>query len=301
MNRSSLLIIRAGALGDTLMLMPLIHALRKRYFITVLGREPGLGYLEPYVDKCIDMERGGWHSLFTGDIKDKLKFPHADYVTAFISDPDNTVSDTLRKHMPESTIHCFTPFPEHKPENHIALYMACALQSAGFPIDCRSVINEAFKSPLIQAHKVSRKKMVLHPGSGSESKNYSPQLWCDLLSDIRKEAFSRKMDICFLLGSAEEAIKEAIIGIAEKNKVETFIYPQKKELLSILNSAHLYIGHDSGITHLAAMLGVNTIALYKNSSVDQWRPLGPAVKVIGPEIGADMVLKKVMRECVAFL
>jgi len=49
------------------------------------------------------------------------------------------------------------------------------------------------------------------------------------------------------------------------------------------------VGHDSGITHLAAMLGAPTIALFKHSSVAQWRPLGPTVQVIeasgsGPEL-----------------
>jgi len=47
--------------------------------------------------------------------------------------------------------------------------------------------------------------------------------------------------------------------------------------LSIFRKVSLYIGHDSGITHLAAMTGVHTIALFKNSCATQWSPIGPYV------------------------
>ena len=78
-----LLIIRAGALGDTLMLMPLINAL-KGYRIDILGRKPGIDYLEPYVDQCIDIERGGWHRLFSQETDFADPLFNADHVIAFI-------------------------------------------------------------------------------------------------------------------------------------------------------------------------------------------------------------------------
>jgi ADP-heptose:LPS heptosyltransferase len=51
--------------------------------------------------------------------------------------------------------------------------------------------------------------------------------------------------------------------------------------MNILNGAALFIGQDSGITHLAAMLGIPTIALFKITNAAQWGPLGPCVRVIG--------------------
>lgn len=297
----SLLIIRAGALGDTLMLMPLIHALKKRHVVTVMGRQPGISYLEPFVAKCIDMERGGWHRLFVGDSKRGLKLPDADHVTAFVADSDNTVSENLRNLLPESRVNIFPPFPDHESRIHVALYMACALQAIGIPLDCHSAFNEALKKPLMQTYRIPCKSIVLHPGSGSKGKNYSPDFWFDLLSEIKREGFSREMDICFLLGPAEENIEAAIGKTAEEHGVKMINRPEKKELLSILNSACLYIGHDNGITHIAAMLGVNTIALFKSSSVDQWRPLGPSVKIIGPDMDTDLILKTIIRECKGLL
>src|SRR5579884_786892 len=52
------------------------------------------------------------------------------------------------------------------------------------------------------------------------------------------------------------------------------------EVASRLQACRCYLGNDSGITHLAALLGVPTIALFGPSDPAIWHPVGPAVKVI---------------------
>ena len=59
--------------------------------------------------------------------------------------------------------------------------------------------------------------------------------------------------------------------------------PDREKLCAHLRGARLYVGPDSGITHLAAMHGAPTIALFKGTPVFQWGPLGPAVRVIENE------------------
>jgi hypothetical protein len=44
------------------------------------------------------------------------------------------------------------------------------------------------------------------------------------------------------------------------------------------------------------MLGIHTIAFFKNSSIEQWHPLGPSVKVIGPDENPDRILKNIAGE-----
>jgi ADP-heptose:LPS heptosyltransferase len=41
-----------------------------------------------------------------------------------------------------------------------------------------------------------------------------------------------------------------------------------------------YLGNDSGITHLAAMLGIPTLVLFGPTDPVLWRPVGPCVRVI---------------------
>jgi hypothetical protein len=44
------------------------------------------------------------------------------------------------------------------------------------------------------------------------------------------------------------------------------------------------------------MLGTPTIALFKNSSVQQWRPLGPRVRVLESEKNRKTLMRKVVEE-----
>jgi ADP-heptose:LPS heptosyltransferase len=49
----------------------------------------------------------------------------------------------------------------------------------------------------------------------------------------------------------------------------------------ILEGALLYLGHDSGITHLAAAVGAPTVAVFGPTDPRVWRPRGPRVRVLG--------------------
>jgi ADP-heptose:LPS heptosyltransferase len=47
-----------------------------------------------------------------------------------------------------------------------------------------------------------------------------------------------------------------------------------------ISQARLYIGHDSGITHLAAALSIPTIACFGPTKPSRWAPLGNTVTVL---------------------
>ena len=299
MKRDKLLIVRAGALGDTLMLLPSINAFKKDYEIIILGKNPGISYLEPFADQCIDMERGGWHRLFSRGADISTFSLQADHVIAFIYDDEKIVSDNLSRLFPDKKVDIFPPFPDPDSKIHVALYMACSIRSTGIPFDYKASFDAAFTKPLIHSNTGKEKKILLHPGSGSKKKNYPPEFWFELLNLIKMERALKYTDIFFMLGPAEENLVSVIEEKAKGFNAGIYLFPEKEELLSILSSTYLYIGHDSGVTHLAAMLGVNTIALFKDSSIIQWHPIGPSVKIIGPDRNAERILKKTIREAVS--
>jgi ADP-heptose:LPS heptosyltransferase len=84
-----------------------------------------------------------------------------------------------------------------------------------------------------------------------------------------------------LLGPAEETLHRSFADIPKgPHNVQFCLFPDREALVGLLRKARLYVGHDSGITHLAAMLGVPSIALFKKTDATRWGPLGPAVRVI---------------------
>jgi ADP-heptose:LPS heptosyltransferase len=283
MSTIKILLIRAGALGDTLMLMPAISHLRKKEQIILAGRYPGIDYLRPYVDGCIDLESSGWHGLFmerAGHPGPSIPIP--DHVVAFLTDPEGNVLKNLKAWFPSASINIFPVFPPEENNIHIALYMAQSIEAAGIPIDPCRCIEDSLKMPIMaDRHPFPRNSgIVLHPGSGSRDKNYPPELWIEIINRLKDRYPDRSKRIIILLGPAEEGIQSFFREAVNQMDARLIYYPEREALIDLMGQASLYIGHDSGVTHLAAMMGAPVIAIFRKSSPEQWRPLGPAVRII---------------------
>ncbi len=291
------LIIRAGALGDTLMLLPALVELWGKVTITYVGRQPGLGFIEPYVHYAIDLEGPGWHRLF-GERPDPYGLPvsRADLVVAFFADQDGTIRKNLKRYLPGIPVSLFPSFPSEDEPVHVARYLTGCLRSANLPVDpdrsIKTILTQGLPRKMVLPS--CQNKIIFHPGSGDPGKNHPPDLWLDLIGRIGKEFARRGSKPVILLGPAEESIYPFFEKAASSLQAEIRYCPDKCGLTRILGEAILYLGQDSGITHLAAMLGTPTIALFKKTSVTQWRPLGPYVNVIlQKEAGPDLVKKAI--------
>jgi heptosyltransferase III len=280
-----IVIIRAGALGDTLMLMPVIQGLKKSAEIIIVGRRPGIDYLRPYVDQCIDIETSGWHGLFMeGHASPQVSpTPAPDHVVAFVNDPEGSLSKNLKAAFHGSAVNVFPVFPPEGKDAHIALYMAGAIRDAGLPLEAFTAFDNSFKSPLLKGaslNAIEKDYIVFHPGSGSRKKNYPPAFWLEVIKELKGSGLDCHGKFVLLLGPAEEGLYTFFADNLDDTGIEFKVLPEKEELISILDKTSVYIGHDSGITHLAAMMGVHVIALFKASSIERWRPLGPNVRII---------------------
>jgi heptosyltransferase III len=105
-----------------------------------------------------------------------------------------------------------------------------------------------------------RDAIVIHPFSGSPLKNWP-------LSSYRELAAQLRFPIEWTAGPEEE-----LSGAIR--------FTSLAELGSWIRGATLYIGNDSGITHLAAAVGVPTLALFGSSSRLNWVPRGGNVRVL---------------------
>jgi heptosyltransferase III len=105
-----------------------------------------------------------------------------------------------------------------------------------------------------------RRTVVIHPFSSSARKNWP-------LDRFRELASQLPLRIEWTAGPEEE--------LAEAIRFEDL-----GELASWMAGADLYIGNDSGITHLAAALGMRTLALFGPTSPRTWAPRGENVRVL---------------------
>ena len=104
---------------------------------------------------------------------------------------------------------------------------------------------------------------VIHPFSGSQRKNWPLALYQAL-------AASLPVTTEWTAGPEEELDRAIRFQDLEK-------------LAHWLSGARLYIGNDSGITHLAAALGIPTLALFGLTDPAKWAPRGDNVTVLRSE------------------
>jgi hypothetical protein len=252
---------------------------------------PGLDYLRPFADQCLDFERAGWHSLFTGT-PGVAGLPDVDLAVAFLKDPEGIVKRNLDVLLPAVGVHLFPGLPAPEEDVHVAFHLARCLRAAGADVVPARAMQEALSRPLIRGDSTPGGEggIVLHPGSGGREKNHPPDFWTELLSAMKTEPAFSGRGFTVLLGPAEEGLGPSFEKPIRDQDALIVFSPAREELVSLLEGAGLYVGQDSGITHLAAMLGTPTLALFRRPSVLQWRPLGPKVRVIlHPEPDPDLV------------
>jgi len=283
-----ILIIRPAALGDTLMLAPALSNSREWGEVIVAGRRPGIDFVRPMVSRCLDFEGPGWHALFMDVPEPGVTLPATavDRAIAFLNDPQGAMRKNLERFFPGASIAVLPGYPDEKDAVHVALYLARALENSGLPVHAERAMDDAIKRPLLLPGHRRRARTVFHPGSGGAQKNHPPEFWINLVRAFREKIPLVNELPTVLLGPAEEKLLPLF---SKEKEVEVLLSPDMGRLSLLLQESLLYVGHDSGITHLAAMLGAPTIALFRHSSVAQWRPLGPRVKVIeasasGPEL-----------------
>jgi heptosyltransferase-2 len=142
------------------------------------------------------------------------------------------------------------------------------------------------------------KRLVIHPGSGSKKKSWPLDRFLDLIRYLHKNAGSKFLVI---LGPAEGGeIQRAFekmeweMGPDAPLLAKGFSLP---EVASLIEGCRVFIGNDSGITHMAAALGVPTVAIFGPTDPGVWAPRGENVTVVRPEVPCSPCSRERFFEC----
>lgn len=132
--------------------------------------------------------------------------------------------------------------------------------------------------------------LALVPGSGAKEKNW-PLRFYQVVAEWWEKKLGGKTLV--VLGPVEEEREEEALW---SNALVVRGLDLGK-LAPLLARCHLYIGNDSGVTHLAAALGVETIALFGPTDPSQWAPLGERVTVITRRVSCSPCADSVRKQC----
>lgn len=283
-----LLILRGGALGDFLVSLPAIALLRQRWpdaEIELIGNPvaAALAQARGLLDRAHPQSSARWLPLAGREpLPPEL---HAwlsgfDLVLSFQPDPlgDLAARFPLR---PGQRFLAGAPHPTAGPA---AAHYCAPLRELG--LQPGALVHPL--APLAPPDPGPR-PVLIHPGSGSPRKNWPGERWLELATQLPHP-------VTLLLGEAEidrplpAPLAAARASGADRLKIggqelELLWQPSLEELLRRLAGARAFLGHDSGVSHLAACAGTPSLLLFGPTDPAIWKPPAANVRALRPVDG----------------
>ncbi len=137
--------------------------------------------------------------------------------------------------------------------------------------------------------------VVIHVGAGAREKCWPLENFISLGWQLASRE-SRRAPVIFVLGPAElERLDKPLLAELRKN-FPVLEEPPLETLAGLLAECDRYIGNDSGVSHLAAAVGAQTLALFGPTNPRHFAPLGPRVRIVAAERMAEIAVARVWDE-----
>ena len=269
------------------MTLPAIGALRERWpeaHIEILGYPhiAELAHKRHYADamRSIDAKAMAGFFIPHGVLDSTLVkyFGGFNLVISYLFDPDRIFSNNVRACGVKQVIDA-SPRPEN---THAAEHYCQPLESLAIYVEAprpRIHPNESDREAAAKFLKmVGREPLVaIHPGSGSEKKNWPVEKFGALSRWLADELAAQ---LLIVRGEADERATQKLTELLGERPITVAKGLKLVELAAVLERCVLFLGNDSGITHLAAAVGTPTVAVFGAASVSIWEPLGQHTRVV---------------------
>lgn len=231
------------------------------------------------VDRWFDLEAAAFATLYAEPVDRAAKSLLCAYDSIILFSFSRELQETINK-ITGKKIHLIPPRPDVDQNIHIASHIAANLTKRGMIDDTDNDIDALFFSKIFSGWRDKRydaAKVYLHPGSGSRRKNWEVVNFIETATILMSSGYTPE----FILGPAEHFIKESLQAQGD-DRIKIRIFDDLSELTLLLKKAGGFIGNDSGISHLAAFLGLPTVAVFGPSDPQRWKPAGRFVKTVRP-------------------
>ncbi len=268
MKKDPLLVIHQGAIGDFVLILPFLLALKKRYKIGLFCKEQNTIIARYFkaADTTFPIESKIFSSLFSRNphkvLVDMIR-PYKKILLFSFSEELKGRLDSIARE--ECQVLLIPPRPDKEVKIHVSKYIEKNLFEKGLLTEKVSL-----KRTVINPNGIT----ILHPGSGSKRKRWSLSNFLELFYMLESE----KIETAFLLGPAEEDLLPVLSIRVPQEKL--FFIDDMLCLLKMLSTIKGFIGNDSGVSHLSAFIGIPTLTLFGPSDPNRWRPIGSKTAVL---------------------
>lgn len=277
-SAANILVIRGGALGDFILTLPVLAALRRHFptcQLQILGY-PGpasLAVAAGLAGQSRAIESRDFSGFFVRDGSWNAHceewFAQFNLIISYLHDPDGV----FRSNVSRCTGAPFVIGP-HKPDETSGMHAAEQLLR---PLQELGIETTDSRPRLVLPPRIKRRRLALHPGSGSESKNWPETKWAELL---RRLCDRSEWEILLIGGEAEGDRCARLAANLPASRVGVAQSLPLVELAGQMQECAGFVGHDSGITHLAAALDLPGLVLWGETVLTTWRPRSDRMKIL---------------------
>ena len=136
-----------------------------------------------------------------------------------------------------------------------------------------------------------RPVLTVAPGSGAREKNWPAEFFLEV---VHWWAAATGGAVVLLIGPVEQE-RGGIDALRENCLVASGL--SLAQAAALLSRSDVCLGNDSGMAHLAAALGVRTVALFGPSDPRRWAPRGNNVTLLRRALECSPCLEPVMKSC----
>lgn len=255
------LVLRRGGLGDTLLMVPVLRALSRAHPAVRLE----FAGVREFADVLV-----AFGVVAAAHSSEDFALWSPDRARQRLDAFDHIVAEdaSVQLAAPEATrVQVFEPRPQDRRPLPVQIAAQLGL-TVRLPDDAS-----------LGAAAATSGACVLAPGSGARAKNWPRAHWLALAA-----ALPRDRELAVVVGPTEQERDDPRAW--PWPRAVTFLVEQTVvQLAQHLAAAVAFVGNDSGPAHLAAMLGLPTVALFGGGDAAVFAPLGPRVVVLQGDRG----------------
>ena len=285
----SIVILHPGGLGDLLLAVPAIRSLRNAFpgrQVLLCGPADAAEFLSDcgLVDRWLSAQTTACTALFSGAAPDDPWLGdwlrRCDVAVAWTRDDTGALAAALRN-CGVTTAVVQSPFDSTLESAHQSDRFAEIVggQAGQVPVATLST-PEAFRAEAevcLAPYGLPRERSlaIIHPGSGSPHKCVKPEIIASVIEGLRTHG----LEPLLLEGPADYGMVEGLLGQLPRRPILLRDLPLRV-LAGLISKVELFVGHDSGVTHLSALMGTPTVAIFGPTHPERWAPRGSAVTVL---------------------
>jgi len=146
-----------------------------------------------------------------------------------------------------------------------------------------------------QSSEGRQRVVLMHPGSGGRNKCWPLPHFVDLADALTA---MDQTEVHFVVGPVELETWPGPTVEALGRRFALHSQLSADDLVALLSAVDVFVGNDAGPTHLAALLGTPTVAVFGPTSPTVWKPTGPVVRAVAAPGGwpSRQEVENVVRE-----